>query len=356
MKKRFIIDIGHPAQVHNFKYVYRELVDRGWQGFFTLKDKEVAKKLLDHYEIPYRELRRNYKGKLVNMIVALLNTIQFTFICLRYKPGIIISRNSIHSSLTGKLLRINHIALSDTESALNLSKYVDAVVTGESYKLDLGDNHIHGKLNIELFYLHPKRFKLDKDIYRLLNLKPGEKFTLIRFVSWQAHHDTGLEGMSLENKIKSVKAFEKFGKVLISSEKQLPAELEKYKISVPPERMHDVLAVASLMYGESSTMASEAAMLGTPAIFLDDVGRGYTDEEEDYGLVFNFTSTPEYQEKAIRKGVELLQIDSSVIRKRRDVFLEDKIDATGFLAWFIEDFPESLRIMKENPDYQERFR
>ena len=33
-----------------------------------------------------------------------------------------------------------------------------------------------------------------------------------------------------------------------------------------------------------------------------------------------------------------------------------KIDVTQMLVWFVENYPESKRIMKENPDYQMRFK
>ncbi len=36
--------------------------------------------------------------------------------------------------------------------------------------------------------------------------------------------------------------------------------------------------------------------------------------------------------------------------------LEDKIDVSAFMTWFIENHPESADIMKNNPDYQFRFR
>ena len=86
---------------------------------------------------------------------------------------------------------------------VNLSKFVNVAITGDSYRHDLGNNHLRCSMNIELFYLHPNRFRPDKNIYNLLNINKDEKFTLIRFVSWDAHHDTGLSGLSLENKIKS---------------------------------------------------------------------------------------------------------------------------------------------------------
>ena len=36
--------------------------------------------------------------------------------------------------------------------------------------------------------------------------------------------------------------------------------------------------------------------------------------------------------------------------------LKDKIDVTAFMVWFIENFPESHKIMKKNPNYDERFK
>jgi hypothetical protein len=36
--------------------------------------------------------------------------------------------------------------------------------------------------------------------------------------------------------------------------------------------------------------------------------------------------------------------------------LSEKIDVTAFFTWFIENYPESQRIMQENPDYQRHFK
>jgi predicted glycosyltransferase len=106
-------------------------------------------------------------------------------------------------------------------------------------------------------------------------------------------------------------------------------------------------------------MASEAAVLGVPAIYLDNTGRCYTrEEEEKYGLVFNFTESEDDQQKSIQKGVELLSTPGILAewQTRRQKMLRDKIDVTAFLAWFVENWPESMKIMKETPDYTERFK
>jgi len=85
----------------------------------------------------------------------------------------------------------------------------------------------------------------------------------------------------------------------------------------------------------------------------------FTREEEDkYGLVFNYTESEEDQEKAIQKGLKL--ITTAGIKeewaKRRQKMLDDKIDVTGFLVWFVERWPENFREMKEKPGWEERFR
>ena len=51
--KKIIIDIGHPANVHLFKYIVRELNNIGWETLFTVTAKDVTVYLLDAYKLPY---------------------------------------------------------------------------------------------------------------------------------------------------------------------------------------------------------------------------------------------------------------------------------------------------------------
>jgi len=44
------------------------------------------------------------------------------------------------------------------------------------------------------------------------------------------------------------------------------------------------------------------------------------------------------------------------IAKCRQKMLKDKIDVTAFMVWLIKNYPKSAKIMRENPDYQERFK
>jgi predicted glycosyltransferase len=89
-------------------------------------------------------------------------------------------------------------------------------------------------------------------------------------------------------------------------------------------------------------MASEAAVLGTPAIFVSPTGRGYTHvQEHTYGLVSNFRDTE--QGKALDAVTELVRrtYPKDHWLKRRQRLLEDTIDVTGWLVRLVERFGET---------------
>jgi hypothetical protein len=268
---------------------------------------------------------------------------------------------SPYYALAGFLLRKKHFVLADTESSgiynTAFAKFVSAVLTAKSFQKTLRKDQIRFDGNIELFYLHPNRFTPNEGILDLLGVEKGEPYVIMRFVSWDAYHDKGLSGFTDANKMRAVQEFSKHARVFISAEKELPPELEPYMIQIPPERMHDALAYASLFFGESATMASESAVLGTPAVFLNENWFGSTGEEEKYGLLFSFKSSLRDQEQAIAKGGELLSASDTkaLMHTNRQRFLQDKIDVTAFMVWFIENYPDSFHTMRTNPDYQYRF-
>ncbi|MBA7548461.1 hypothetical protein ES705_40921 [subsurface metagenome] len=256
-----------------------------------------------------------------------------------------------------------HVSLEDTfnfEQTRLYKPFTSSILTGDYPHPHLGQKEINYSGFHELAYLHPKHFSFSKiSGQEILGLNKNEKYIILRFVSWEATHDKGHSGFTNQMKHKVVGNFSKYFRIFISSEKELPIELEKYKLAIKPEMIHYVLNDALLVFGESATMATEAAMLGIPGIFIDNNGRFYTKElEEKYGLVFNFTASPVDQEKALQKGIELVQnlkLKKHFIKKRNKM-LKDKIDVTSFLVWFVENYPESAKIMRENPDYQYRFR
>jgi len=359
---KIAVDIGHPAHVHLFKNFVKEMENRQHEIVVAARDKECALNLLNHYKIKYVN-RGAGSNALFGKGINLIKTDLFLYrLAKKFSPDVLIGVNNAYIAHVARLLKRPSCIFNDTEHTKlsNIITYPFAaeIITPSCYKKDIGRKQIRYNGYHELAYLHPNYFKPDQQVLRILGLKKGEKFLILRFVAWKATHDIGHRGISLENKIKAVKEFSKYGKVFISSEEKLPEVLEKFRIKIPPERMHDALYYTTLLYGESATMASECAILGTPAIYLDNVGRGYTDEQEKkYGLVLNFSTSSKDQELSIKKGLELLDIPNlkQEWQERCQKMLSEKIDTTAFMVWLVENYPDSIKILKKNPGYQNNF-
>ncbi|MCK4888931.1 MAG: DUF354 domain-containing protein [Candidatus Aminicenantes bacterium] len=360
---RFLFDIGHPAEVHTFRVVINNLRKKGHDVLITARDKEMTHYLLDFYNIPYISTGKNLGSKAGKIWAFIRNDLKILKAAISFKPDLIINFFSPFAAHVGKIMGKKVIGFHDTEHAnltIRLAKpFTDTIVVPSCYKREYpGKSVIKFNGNFELAYLHPKHFKPDNSIFKILGLKKNEKYVLLRFVTHTAMHDSGHKGFSDEEKIKITEKFSDYAKVFISSEVPLPDRLNKYELKIPPERIHDVINFASLLFGESATMASEAAVLGVPSIFFDFSGRGYTDEEEqEYGLVFNYKNTEEDQELALLKGVDIISANN---RKKwidsRQRLLADTIDVSAFMGWFIEGYPESEQNVLKDPEIPLKFK
>jgi hypothetical protein len=169
----------------------------------------------------------------------------------------------------------------------------------------------------------------------------------------------GVQGLSIENKRNLIEFLKPHGKIFITTEREIEPEFQQYRIKIAPHKIHSFLNYATMFIGDSQTMTSEAAVLGTPAVRSNSfVGRiSYLEElENKYGLTYGFL--PSETDKMFSKIKELLGMSNlkDEWQKRRQRMLNDKIDVTAFLVWFIENYPDSANVMRQNPDFQYRFK
>jgi len=208
----------------------------------------------------------------------------------------------------------------------------------------------------------------------LLGIEPDTRFAIVRFVKWDAWHDTQLVGgFTLEQKRTLISRLQAHLRVFISSESELPSDLEPYRIHIPIEQMHHVQAAAALFVGESATMASESVCLGTPAIYIDQVGRGYTDEEARHSLLWMFRpvpnraslspTEPSWISGGVSECIDMAEhlasadFDMVAYTKRHKAWLATKIDCTAFLTWFIESYPRSIdQVRDADASFWQRFK
>ena len=358
-----LIDIAHPAHVHLIKNVYKVLVNKGHNVVVTVKDIPVALRLLRYYEIPYIYLGGKSDSLIGKALLQLKYNLKLWLLIRKYKIDI-----GFGSSLTiaqlSKYTHIKSVILDDDDDEVEplFVKFAHSIadvilspdVINRKSPATIGYSGYH-----ELSYLHPNYFEPDSSVFDDLGIKEGDFFSVLRFNAFKAHHDVGVEGLSIENKRKIISILERYGKVFITTERNIDEEFRRYQLKMEPEKIHSLLYYATIFVGDSQTMTSESALLGTPAVKCNTFAGKLSvpnDIEGRYQLCFSFL--PDQTELMFSKLTEILNtVDlKEVFQQRRQQMLADKIDVTAFFTWFIENYPESAQIMHSNPDYQYRFK
>ena len=347
---KIMILIGHPAHVHMFKYFAHEMIGREHDVLFLTTDKEFEIELLKKENFSYVILGKKRKGIIKKIWDTLFRTIKTYKIAQKFQPTIFLSHGSLIAAFVSKLMRRPHISFEDTynmEQVNIYAPYTEVILTSNySHPLSLHKHNTSIPMFNALLYLHPNKYGIPKQDELMQN-----RYVLVRFVAWNASHDIGHSGMVYEDKVNLIKSVSKYAQVYISSESELPSEFEQYRLRIAPDKIHDILAHASLVFSEGSTMVEEAAMLGTPSIYINNKGTLYTDLlEEKYDLCYTFAENQIAE--ATGKALSILQRPDAELRSewqsKRQHMLNDYIDVTAFLLWFVENYPESVQQTREN--------
>ena len=338
-----------PAQVHTIRNTIRILNANGHQVKVIARDHEDTLHLLNTYGIEYSLCGKGGMSRYTKYLEAVPQLLTAYRIARRFNPDILFGFGA-PTSLLSLPLRKPCFLLgdSDVKTFQNLfliyNPLVKIIFTPSLFNLDFGRNHFRCNMYKELAYLHPNYFQPDPSLYDLLAIGRDEKYAIFRFNAFDAVHDFGRSGFSLPDKRRLVEKLAKYTHLFISSETKLPADLEPYRLPIPPHRIHDALYYAQLLVCDTGTMATEAAVLGTPAIncssFAAHMGN-FIELEQKYDLIYSFRQA----EPAIEKAEELLQQPDlkEQWQKKRQRVLADKIDITRLLVWFIENYPQSLK-------------
>ncbi len=338
---RVLIDILHPAHVHFFRNFHSEMQARGHDVCITARDKDRSVELLRAFGLPYQQISRQMNG--AGLAVEMAQRTPRLMKAMRsFRPDVLTGIMGPSIAVAGALKRVPAVVFYDTEFAVQTNRIVyplaHSVCTPDCYQGKVNGRHVRYAGYHELAYLHPNRFRPDAAVLAGFGVSPDEPYSIIRFVSWQAVHDRRERGLSAKQKRHLVEVLQRRGRVLISSEAPLTADLADLAVRGRVDQIHHLIAHARLVVGESATMSSEAAVLGVPAVFIATTGRGYTDDEERrYGLVRHFTE--DQYDLALSAIEEILAKPAEVWRAARERLLGEKIDVT---AWMIDYFETSF--------------
>lgn len=266
-----LIDIVHPAHVHFYRHMITEFEQVGIGTVVASRQREVTTDLLDRLGIDHMPVGRRLPGRLglayefVSRVVGLLKLIR------QHRPDLVLTRNP-SGAVAGRLRGIPVIFDSDDGPAAGLhfllGKWCSTILTTPTIlKGQFGPKHVQYDSYKALAYLHSARFKSDPTVRMRLGVH-DRRYSVVRLVAMNASHDSGLDGLSSESAASIVKCLESIGPVFVSAEdpELIPPGAQPFPLG--SEDLHSALAEASIYVGDSQTVATEAALLGTPSVHI----------------------------------------------------------------------------------------
>lgn len=339
---RILVDLGHPGHVHFYKYAVQTWHNHGHKVLITARDKDVTLSLLKHYHLDYHVLSSASHGRPGLAAEFVQREWNLWRVIREFRPDVVTAIGGVFIAPVCKLISIPSVVFTDSEHVY-FDRYLtyplaSVVCTPYCFKKQAGSRHVRYRGFQELAYLHPNYFTPDPTMLAELDLTPKDRFVLLRFVGWGATHDIGHFGFTDQEKSQLGYELSKQARVLVSTEGRLLPELQPYAVSIPPEKIHDLLYYASLYVGEGATMATEAGLLGTPAIYVSSlVGTmGNFEELARYGLMEAYRSGATGVQRAVEIMGDLRTKSSRQDARQR--MLNEMSNVTAFLIRTVESY------------------
>lgn len=352
---KILFYFGHPAQYLFLRETIGRLRGRHQVSIF-IKTKDVLEELLNADGVPYVNIlaagRKNSKvaiaWSLCKRIFAVVPHL------VKERPDLLISTDASLAQL-GWLFHIDRITI--TEDDYEVIKTLGDVTYPFTQTILCPEVCTVGKWQskkigypgyMKLGYLHPNVFKFNPGVALKYGL--SAPYVIIRLVKLAAHHDFGIHGIDsslLDRIIGEVTG--RGMRVLISSESELSAQYLPYKLHISPSDMHQVLSRASMLICDSQSMSVEAAMLGIPSIrYSSFAGKISVLEELEHKYDLTYGIAPPNGNALIAKLGDILDTADvgTQFLKKRNIMLEDKVDVSAFLHWFIENYPASIGMFR----------
>lgn len=365
MISKVLIGMGHPAHFHLFKNTIHQLGKDGIEVKIVITEKDILEKLLQTSNLQYIKIAKRKRGEgLLDKIVKLIkSTTVLLKIVKEFKPDLLIGSLS-QLSYAGKLTKVPVLFFGEDDITYTWMQcfvtypFVNHIIAPNNTQVGIFKNKKVGYPGYQkLAYLHPEVFQPDTN--QIPEINTHENYTIIRLVSLTAYHDVNAGGISYELLEKIITRLLKFGKVYISSEKELPQNFQSYALPTKENRIHHALAYASLFIGDSQSMCVEAAMLGVPSLKFNDFADKISvleELEKVYELTFGYKTNQD--EELLSKIDEILNVKDlrKKYQQKRLLMLHNKIDVTRFYVWLIKQYPESVTTIMNSSYSFENFK
>lgn len=344
---KILTDLGHPKNVHVIKNLVPRLNELGHEVDVVYRDREHIADLCRAYGLKGSSRGRGGDGRLGKLFYLMRADLRLLRLAARLKPDLLLSFASPYLAHVARIRGIPMIVFDDTEDNLIVQriylKSASRIVVPACFAREMGPRQRRFPGYFELAYVHPTRFSPDPVIRKELELPGEKKIVLLRTVAWKAVHDLKHRGFGKDDLRLLVRELSKLARVVISAEGRLPPDLEPLRLRLPPERIHHVMAEASLVFSEGATMAAEAAVLGVPTVHCSDLRPGYIiDLEKRHGLLRSFDHRD--LRSALDAGLAFLEAGEDVkgdLRRQKERMLAESGDVVEEMVKEIEEVVSS---------------
>jgi len=338
--RRFLFDLNHPADFHFFKNLFSYLGEKGYSYRLIARDKECLHELLESEGISFISRGKGSHRLLGKYVYAGYNLLLTLTQLLLFRPGLTLSLSSPYLITASRILRIPTLTYDDTDfnpRLLPLIKRADYIFSPVNYPHTFHEKHFHIQTYKELAYLLPLKSKNE-----------GEgKSVFFRITRTDSIHHSSENRMELSAVLREINQISTEHTTLLSSEASIADELSHRVLFPDRVNIHEDMKKCDVFWGNSATMATEAVIMGLPAIFIGSEKFAYLKELEENGLLYCFS--PDQIEQSFRKLDDLLQQSPSDKQSEDSLvqLLEGKINITELIIWFIENLPESADILSD---------
>lgn len=340
---RILLDINHPSQAHVIRAVYESVRARGYEAEVVARDKDVTLSLLTAFSVPFTCLSRARPGRLGAARELIERELRFYRVTRRFRPDILLG-TSVHAARASRLFGGRSVILNEDDAAAVplftriAYPWAHRIVTPDCLRHEnWGRRHRTYPGSQKLFYLHRDRFIPDPDVARSLGLT--SPFGLVRLSSLTAHHDVGQRGLDRRSVIELASRLHGQVDVLVSTEAPMAAPEGTRLLNAPPESVHHVMAAARFVMSDSQSMTAEAALLGVPAVRVNDfVGRlSSLAALERRGLAFGFRSQEAREAIDLVARIATDEEAQAAFKEGQTRYFEDTPDPLPWLITLIED-------------------
>ena len=266
------IDVAHPHHALFYGAIGKELERRGHRIEVFARDKDVTAALLRRQELPHSVISHKGRDGRLADIQEGLRRVHVMYGALRARrPDLMLSSNPT-GVIAARLARVPSVFDTMDGKGHGMHYRIPAALCDLMTASELLGLH-HSRLVTYpgiMQMAHVPVASDDKQLRQDLALNQQSRIAVLRVSAYTASHDRGKSGLGGEL-MKDILAWlnRSFDRVLVSSEDEAIIRSSPW-LRENPERFIELLSAADLVVGDSVTVAAEAAIAGTPSIWISE--------------------------------------------------------------------------------------